>query len=339
MQSSTTGLAGPGPPPRQTVARPPLLSSYYIRRNTKAFFIVGKVLLCLWAEPAGPYRTTGDVDGYLDGRYSDEYVFSKIRWFVVVRVDDTYCTVLQIATYGSQGVSKPMLKKSEHGIIYSDDRYSLAREYERAIPGETPMQQIPIRVNPDTPNQHLDPMSRVHYGKPYTIEYNLKVRSFGVVDPRSLGALLHQYREVQFPALGTVPRLPKRQITPNEYEQERLRNCRSREDESLQRRDHMYSTELPIGPGYQSTAGVQGRRRRSSFQPAARSSVMLVTPGSGGYRQPRQVHAARSPPHQVLQPGIPRTTWESNTDPSAQSHPPAIPASHRRYNVSHAVAL
>jgi hypothetical protein len=41
----------------------------------------------------------------------------------------------------------------------------------------------------------MDKASRLHYGKPYPIEMNVKVKDIGNVDPQDLSNLLRYYRE------------------------------------------------------------------------------------------------------------------------------------------------
>lgn len=58
------------------------------------------------------------------------------------------------------------------------------------------MLSIPIRVEVDKKLDKLDPMSRIHYGKIYTIEHNVKVKPLGMVNGDSLTALLAQFQTV-----------------------------------------------------------------------------------------------------------------------------------------------
>nr|OQO31289.1 hypothetical protein B0A51_03267 [Rachicladosporium sp. CCFEE 5018] len=71
------------------------------------------------------------------------------------------------------------------------------------------MQPDPIRVNPDDSRDVLDPKSRIDFGKVSTIQHNIKVKSFGLVNRDSMGALRSQFSIVwsqREPALtSTVP--------------------------------------------------------------------------------------------------------------------------------------
>lgn len=53
-----------------------------------------------------------------------------------------------------------------------------------------------IRVRADDPTDKLSTMSRIHYGKLYTVEHNLKVRNFGIIHQDSQGTLTRNLRAV-----------------------------------------------------------------------------------------------------------------------------------------------
>lgn len=58
------------------------------------------------------------------------------------------------------------------------------------------MRPVPIRVVPDDPSEKLDEMSRIDFGKIHSIYYNLKVKPFGTVHPKSIRALMTQFDNV-----------------------------------------------------------------------------------------------------------------------------------------------
>ena len=72
--------------------------------------------------------------------------------------------------------------------------------------GETGMLPNPIRVDTNRREDKLDSMSRLNFGKIYTVEHNLKVKDFGVVNPKSIKDLLYQFGEVWMPK-GTSVRV------------------------------------------------------------------------------------------------------------------------------------
>lgn len=62
----------------------------------------------------------------------------------------------------------------------------------RVSSGERPMLS-PIRVRPRISGETMEPMSRLNYGKLYTIEHNLKVEHFGDIHGESLQILMRQF--------------------------------------------------------------------------------------------------------------------------------------------------
>lgn len=78
-----------------------------------------------------------------------------------------------IATYGGQGAAKPGIDVKKHAIIYMQG----ARPHRQ--PGEPQMVKEPIEVEPYAADRKLDRMSRVNFGKIYTVEHNVKVLPVG----------------------------------------------------------------------------------------------------------------------------------------------------------------
>ena len=100
-----------------------------------------------------------------------------------------------VGTYGGRGVSK-YVKKSDHAIIYSSKAPPHPVDEEKPKRGEEGMRPYSIRVVPDEKTEKLDPMSRINFAKPHTIHHNLKVRTFGMVEEKSRGHLLNQFKAV-----------------------------------------------------------------------------------------------------------------------------------------------
>ncbi|KAK5123695.1 hypothetical protein LTR85_002331 [Meristemomyces frigidus] len=183
-----------------------LFSTFRMREQPQRFFIVGRVFLVLWTEPAGetatlitsrePNDRPARVDpGMTVGRFG-ERVYSKVRRFVVVRAGEKYCSALPVASYGGQGVGKSGVTKSEHAIIYTGAQAPEPLAKESPGRGEQPMRARPIRVVPDEPTGKLDGTSRIDFGKVHSIQHNIKVKPFGNVHPHSMDALLTQFANV-----------------------------------------------------------------------------------------------------------------------------------------------
>lgn len=173
----------------------PLKPSYKIRPQPRNFFVFGRVFLVLWAEPAGGDATTLTAGTTL-GIYG-ERVYSSVRRFVVIREGHTYCSALPITTYGGRGVGKRGVKKSEHAIIHT------SRRPPAPMAEELPSRRDPsimrpraIRVDVDLPVDKLDAASRLNLGAVTTVQHNVKVRPYGMVNQASRQDLISQFTRV-----------------------------------------------------------------------------------------------------------------------------------------------
>lgn len=183
-----------------------LFSAFKARSQPSRFFKVGKVFLVLWAEPTSqPSRglNNGESLTTLDrsvGRFG-ELVHTKVRRFIVVREGTSYCLCVGIYTYNRMGVSKVGVVKAEHAIVHTgrDPPQPLAGE--APIRGEQPMISKSIRVDPDAMGTKLDLQSRIDFGKVYTIQHSLKVKSFGMVNRGSMEDLVADFVAVNFSRL------------------------------------------------------------------------------------------------------------------------------------------
>jgi hypothetical protein len=193
-----------------------LSPEYYVRK--KQFFAVGRVFLALWSEPSG---ASGSVTSWHPGtvlNHLGEPVFSKIRRFIVVREGNGYCTAVPITTYGGRGVAKRGVRKSEHAIVYTGRVPPEPRKDELPLRAEVGMQRAPIRIDPDNPRDHLDPMARVDLAAVHTIHHNIKAKSLGIVNSASRAPFLRQFmnvwmQESQAPATrATIASAPDRQV-------------------------------------------------------------------------------------------------------------------------------
>lgn len=166
--------------------------SYIVRRPS--FYMVGRVFVVLWTEPAGNNATQvtkGTVRNHLG-----ELVFSKIRRFVVIREGRGYCSALPIATYSGQGVGKYGVVKSDHAIIYTGKTVPQPMQSELPSRREAGMRPVPIRVDPDTRDDRLDPVSRVDLRAVHTVHHNIKAKNLGCVNTQSLGHLQAMFQNV-----------------------------------------------------------------------------------------------------------------------------------------------
>jgi hypothetical protein len=163
--------------------------------HSASFFVVGRVFLVLWAEPAGGGGGT-IVSKYELVNQLGQRVYSKARRFVVVREGAQRCHALPITTYGGRGVAKPRVVKADHAIIYTGEVVPSPSPEEAPGPGEVPMRSFPIRVNWDNPSEKLDTMSRINFGGVTVVQHNVMTKNCGMVNKNSLTALKLQFSNV-----------------------------------------------------------------------------------------------------------------------------------------------
>ncbi|KAI9741065.1 MAG: hypothetical protein M1834_002778 [Cirrosporium novae-zelandiae] len=165
--------------------------NYYKRPSPKKFFKLGRVFAVLWHENRGdnsrpghgPNGSEWSTKSFQLAPYG-EPVYSSIRRMVVVREGEGCCWCLPISTYGGQGTLKPGLNPELHAIIHMEDQPPQRRQ------DETQMTKEPIQVRAAGPEQKLDRMSRLNFGKVYTIEHNVKVANVGKVNEMSMPKLV-----------------------------------------------------------------------------------------------------------------------------------------------------
>ncbi|KAJ5826382.1 hypothetical protein N7474_003520 [Penicillium riverlandense] len=157
------------------------------------------VFAMLWHENAGHHGTILSQRGsplgtnpFTRGKYQ-EPIYSSIRRMVVVKEQKGCCWCVPVTTYSGQGVAKAGVDRSKHAVIYMHGHGN------RPItsPNEPKMVKEPIEVQPSSPDQKLDPMSRLNFGKVYTVEHNVKVLPVGKICESSLEKFL-AYARTEF---------------------------------------------------------------------------------------------------------------------------------------------
>jgi hypothetical protein len=190
-QSSENALLQPSD---RSTSRRLLDTSYKLRDHPTKFFKFGKVFLSLWIEPSGAHsrnesadsESSMDEDGFPVA--FEERAFAKVRRFIVVRPMMQSSVCVAISTHSGQGVARIPGMSFQHAIVHTGRVPPLPR------PGEAGAEFLAsIRVDSDVPGQELHPASRVNFGKVYTVEHNIKVKPYGVVNQYSMGALAENF--------------------------------------------------------------------------------------------------------------------------------------------------
>jgi hypothetical protein len=95
-------------------------------------------------------------------------------------------------TYQLQGTMKRGVKPQDHAIIYTEEK-GPKRQKVREAAGEEKLQKQPIRVEPASSRDRLDPLSRLNYAKIYTVENNVKVCFIGRIHKKSVAVFIKDY--------------------------------------------------------------------------------------------------------------------------------------------------
>lgn len=101
------------------------------------------------------------------------------------------CLSRPITTYGGKGVAKAGLDRSKHAVIYMRGCLPVTKA------GEPKMTKEPLEVEPAKPDQKLDPMSRLNFGKVYTVEHNVKILPVGRIVEASMAKFI-AYTKAEF---------------------------------------------------------------------------------------------------------------------------------------------
>ncbi|CZR67206.1 uncharacterized protein PAC_17105 [Phialocephala subalpina] len=168
--------------------------SFRIRNNDyKTFFRCGRVFKTLWTDPAGPMTASENSQFMSKVRFRvahGEYVYSKIRRFVVVTQGNRSCQCLPVTTYDGKGYAKRGINLDEHGLIYNSDEAPVN------VAGIT---KYPLRVKPSKNGERLTGNSYINYGRAYCVDTNVKVKDVGELDSASRKWLREYYKEIHFP--------------------------------------------------------------------------------------------------------------------------------------------
>ncbi|KAF4235240.1 hypothetical protein CNMCM6805_008176 [Aspergillus fumigatiaffinis] len=166
----------------------PLDWRYQVQRLPSEFFIVGRVFAILWHEGRGQQGTVisdfhsqgrSTQNQFTRGRFGEE-IFSGIRRMVVVKAMNQCAWCVPITTYGGKGVAKPGVDPAKHAIVYMRGSVPTCKA------DEPRMTKEPLEIEPARPDERLDEMSRLNFGKVYTVEHNVKVRHVGMISWTSM---------------------------------------------------------------------------------------------------------------------------------------------------------
>ncbi|KAI9375470.1 hypothetical protein BJX61DRAFT_539758 [Aspergillus egyptiacus] len=101
-----------------------------------------------------------------------------------------------ISTYGGRGVAKPGVDASKHAVVYMRDTEPFTSN------DEPPMGKEPLEIIPDQSDVTLHQMSRLNFGKIYTVEHNASRFPIGRIATESMPRFL-EYAGEELPVEQT----------------------------------------------------------------------------------------------------------------------------------------
>jgi len=166
---------------------------------------MGRVFKTLWTEPAG--NVSEDDSKFVIAAKFGEKAYSKIRYFVVIREMQGCCLCLPLNTYGFQGAGKQRIRVEDYAAVYPSGT-------EPPIQGGDKMIKDPFPIIIEDSQERLSPMSRLNFGRVYTVEHNTKALKVGRIPKEFLAALDKYFIERIVGTAGTK--------TPRQQSHERL---------------------------------------------------------------------------------------------------------------------
>lgn len=99
-------------------------------------------------------------------------MFSKLRIFVVIREMKGCSICLSLFTYHGQGTAKKGVQSDDYAAVYASDNTVQLQ------PAETLIKE-PFPIIVENVSESIHPMSRLNFGRIYTVEHNVKVLKIG----------------------------------------------------------------------------------------------------------------------------------------------------------------
>lgn len=171
------------------------------QRTGPRFFIPGRVFAVLWNENMEFWRlwwrSTNNMEGTDTDNVRSEKIFSHIRRMIVVRQGHGYSTCVPIYRYNGQGTTRKIMRKDvigAHAIVYQ-----VGTRVPEPLNGEE-LTKHPIALDL-VPGERLALESRIHFGRCYTVDWNIKAKEVGFVAADSLKEFRSYWKSE---ALGTL---------------------------------------------------------------------------------------------------------------------------------------
>ncbi|OKL63571.1 hypothetical protein UA08_01268 [Talaromyces atroroseus] len=160
------------------------------------FFTPGRIFVVRWFETAAPNAANASGRSELIRGSYGQMAYGSWRRMAVIRTfpgqNSSTCVSTRelivpfpphrgIYTYGARGLAKRGLDLKHHAILFDE---SVGQPYTE--PNEPELQRPALAVSIDSPEERLDPMSRINFGKLHTVEHNVEVRNVGCISVSSM---------------------------------------------------------------------------------------------------------------------------------------------------------
>lgn len=154
----------------------------------------------LWTEPAGNISELDDQ--FVIAATFGEKAYSKLRYFVVAREMQGCCLCLTLNTYTFRGTLKERLRIEDYAVVYPAGSHPSIGDGENLV-------KDPFPIIIEEPQERLSPMSRLNFGRVYTVEHNIKVMKVGRINQEFLPRLKSYFVE-------TINGVPAADIAPKD---------------------------------------------------------------------------------------------------------------------------
>lgn len=161
----------------------PLDRRYTVRRDCAKFFAVGRVFALLFHEGLG-HQSDFANPRFVSTGPKGEKIYSHIRRMAVIKQRKGYCVCVPINSYRKKGLSEKNMDAKEeqaHAIAYSN----VHKFPPEPLEGEPNFDKRGIAIDLSR-DEILEEASRIHFGKIYTIEWNIKVMEIGRIAGKSM---------------------------------------------------------------------------------------------------------------------------------------------------------
>jgi hypothetical protein len=129
--------------------------------------------MTMWVEPKGVSEDT----------------MVEMAQFAVVKPNFTFSVCLRISTYSGQATTRPDVAARDHAVVVP------VGGTHTPLPDGEQLDKDFIEVKVENPEVSIDPLARINFAKPYTVDHSVKICNIGRVVGASVGLLDRNFAE------------------------------------------------------------------------------------------------------------------------------------------------